>query len=128
MGRSPRLISAEDHLGDLSCDHTGQASAVEVRGTVHWLTHRDGPARALAVTPRARLPRVLGRTGQVVWVSDAGGEQALEIASADGIPRPRRPPRLPAPAQARSVVDGTSPPQERRQGHIDHGRPGARPA
>ena len=64
----------------------GQASAVEVRGTVHWLTHRDGPARALAVTPdaRARLPQVLGRTGQVAWVSDAGGADALEIAPAAG--------------------------------------------
>ena len=47
-GRAPRLISAEDHLGDLSCDTTGRASAVEVRGTVHWLTHRDGPARRCA--------------------------------------------------------------------------------
>jgi tricorn protease len=81
-GRSPRLISADDHLGDLSCDYTGQASAVEVRGSVHWLTHRDGPARSLSVTPRGRLPRVLGRTGQVVWVSDTGGEQALEIVPA----------------------------------------------
>ena len=86
LGRSPRLISAEDHLGDLSCDYTGQASAVEVRGSVHWLTHRDGPARALSVTPRARLPRVLGRTGQAVWVSDTDGEQALEIASATAAP------------------------------------------
>jgi tricorn protease len=121
VGRSPRLISAEDHLGDLSCDHTGQASAVEVRGTVHWLTHRDGPARALAVTPRARLPRVLGRTGQVVWVSDAGGEQALEIASADGTPATAAPAGSP---QARSVVDGTSPPQRGRPGHIDRGGSG----
>ncbi|MDX6394526.1 MAG: tricorn protease [Streptosporangiaceae bacterium] len=84
--RTPRLVSAQDHLGGLSCDTTGRASAVEVRGTVHWLTHRDGPARALAVTPdaRARLPRVLGRTGDVVWVSDAGGSDALEIAPGGG--------------------------------------------
>ena len=83
---APRLISAEDHLGALSCDHAGLASAVEVRGTVHWLTHRDGPARALAVNPgaRARLPQVLGRTGQVVWVTDAGGPDALETGPADG--------------------------------------------
>jgi tricorn protease len=80
-GRAPRLISAADHVGDLSCDETGQASAVEVRGTIHWLTHRDGPGRALLVTPgvRARLPRVLGRDGLVVWVTDAGGQHALEI-------------------------------------------------
>ena len=82
-GRAPRLISAKDHLGGLDCDQTGQASVVEVRGTVHWLTHKDGPARALHVDPgaRARLPRVLGDTGQVVWVTDAAGDDALEIAS-----------------------------------------------
>jgi tricorn protease len=59
---------------------------VEVRGTVHWLTHKDGPARALHVDPgaRARLPRVLGDTGQVVWVTDAAGDDALEIAPVDG--------------------------------------------
>jgi tricorn protease len=80
-GRAPRLISAADHVGDLSCDETGQASAVEVRGTIHWLTHRDGPGRALAVAPgvRARLPRVLGQDGLVVWVTDAGSSHALEV-------------------------------------------------
>jgi tricorn protease len=84
--RAPRLISAKDHLGSLNCDQTGQASVVEVRGTVHWLTHKDGPARALHVDPaaRARLPRVLGDTGQVVWVTDAEGADALEIGSAMG--------------------------------------------
>jgi tricorn protease-like protein len=50
--RTPKLISARDHLGSLNCDRTGQASVVEVRGTVHWLTHRDGPARALLVDAR----------------------------------------------------------------------------
>ena len=86
--RVPRLVSAEDHLGGLDCDKTGQASVVEVRGTVHWLTHKDGPARALHVDPaaRARLPRVLGETGQAVWVTDAAGADALEIASASGEP------------------------------------------
>ncbi len=84
--RAPRLISADDHLGSLSCDHSGQASAIEVRGTVHWLTHRDGPARALSVVPgvRARLPRVLGSTGRVAWVTDAEGADAIEIAAAEG--------------------------------------------
>ncbi len=85
-GRAPRLISAADHVGGLAVDHGGQASVVEVRGTVHWLTHRDGPARALAVTPgvRARLPRVLGNNGLAVWVSDAGGEDALEVGDGEG--------------------------------------------
>jgi tricorn protease len=85
-GRSPRLISAADHIGSLACDQTGQASAVEVRGTVHWLTHRDGPARALDVTPgaRARQPQPLGRDGLAVWVTDADGPDALQIGSTDG--------------------------------------------
>jgi tricorn protease len=84
--RSPRLVSARDHLGGLDCDRTGRASVVEVRGTVHWLTHKDGPARALHVDPaaRARLPRVLGETGQVVWVTDVSGADALEIGSVTG--------------------------------------------
>jgi tricorn protease len=96
LRRSPRLVSAEDHLGDLSCDHTGQASVIEVRGTVHWLTHRDGPARALTITPRARLPRVLGRTGQAVWVSGPGGDEALEIAPGAGAGAAGAPRRLAA--------------------------------
>ena len=80
--RAPRLVSAANHLGDLDCDETGQASAVEVQGTVHWLPHQDGPARALTVELRARLPRVL--RDKVVWVTDAGGPDAIEIASPDG--------------------------------------------
>ena len=90
--RAPRLITARDHLGDLDCDQTGQASVVEVRGTVHWLTHKDGPARALQVDPaaRARLPRVLGETGKVVWVSDGSGADALEVAAVTGDPGPVR--------------------------------------
>jgi len=86
--RAPKLISAQDHLGDLDCDRTGQASVVEVRGTVHWLTHKDGPARALLVDPRVRgrLPRVLGETGRVAWVTDAAGADALEIGSVTGEP------------------------------------------
>jgi tricorn protease len=96
----PRLTSAEDHLGGLSCDYAGLASAVVVRGTVHWLTHRDGPARALAVSPdaRARLPQVLGQTGLVAWISDAGGTDAVEIAPADG---PELAPGSPPPGPRR---------------------------
>ncbi|HET9079945.1 MAG TPA: S41 family peptidase [Trebonia sp.] len=80
--RMPRVITAADHLGELDCDQAGQASVVEVRGTIHWLTHADGPARALSVNPaaRARLPRILGETGKVAWVTDAGGGDAVQIA------------------------------------------------
>jgi tricorn protease len=84
-GRAPRLVTAEDHVGSVCVDHGGRASAIEVRGTVHWLTHRDGPARAVSVVPgvRARFPQVLGTGGQVVWASDADGRDGLEIGSGD---------------------------------------------
>jgi tricorn protease len=84
--RSPKLITAGDNLSDLDCDETGQASVITVRGTVHWLTHADGPARALSVDPaaHARLPRMLGTTGKVIWVTDADGADALEIAVVAG--------------------------------------------
>jgi tricorn protease len=85
-GRSTKLFTADEHLDDLTCDATGQASAVQVRGTVHWLTHREGPARALSQVggPVARLPRVLGDTGDVVWVAETDTGDALEIAPAAG--------------------------------------------
>ncbi|MGH8907159.1 MAG: S41 family peptidase [Egibacteraceae bacterium] len=85
-GRQPHEVDAVDHLGALAPDRTGRASVVEVRGTVHWLTHRDGPARTLAAQPgvRARLPKVLGDTGRAVWVTDGEGEDALEVAPTDG--------------------------------------------
>ena len=52
---------------------------------MHWLTHRDGPARAVSVVPgvRARFPQVLGTSGQVVWATDADGSDALETGSGD---------------------------------------------
>src|SRR5258708_35508664 len=87
-GRATKLFTAEEHLDDLSCDATGQASAVQVRGTVHWLTHREGPARALSVVggPVARLPRLLGDTGGVAWGTANGDADAPERAPADGHP------------------------------------------
>ncbi|WP_436493694.1 S41 family peptidase [Actinokineospora sp. HUAS TT18] len=84
--RQPYRLSPSGSLGEIGPDHTGRSSAVEVRGTVHWVTHRDGPVRALTDEPgvRARLPLVLGDTGQVVWVTDAEGEDALEFAPVEG--------------------------------------------
>jgi len=85
-GRQPFPIDTAEHLGIAVPDHTGRSSVVEVRGTVHWLTHTDGPARTLAAEPgaRARLPIVLGESGNVAWVTDADGEDAIEVAPADG--------------------------------------------
>jgi tricorn protease len=93
--REPYPLRAKDNLDEVSPDRTGRASAVGVRGTVHWVTHRDGPVRALAVQPgvRARLPRVLG-ADRVVWVTDAEGEDALEITPNAGLPAAAPPRRL----------------------------------
>jgi tricorn protease len=89
-GRAPRVVTADDHLGELDCDRTGQASVIEVQGTVHWLTHRDGPARAVHVdlASRARLPRVLGRSGSVAYVIGGEAGDTLWIAGQDVPPRP----------------------------------------
>ncbi|MEO5873913.1 MAG: S41 family peptidase [Streptosporangiaceae bacterium] len=100
--RRPRLVTGEDRLGGFSCDETGRASAVEVAGTIQWVTHRHGPARTLAADPRARarLPAVLGRdTGGVAWIMDAGTDlpgDALEVAPAAGIEPGSTPRRLAA--------------------------------
>ncbi len=82
-GRAPHRVPAKGHLGTTAPDRTGRASAIEVRGTVQWLPHRDGPVRVLASTPgvRTRMPVVLGATGRVAWVTDAGGEDAVQIAA-----------------------------------------------
>ncbi|MBI0376735.1 PD40 domain-containing protein, partial [Streptomyces albiflaviniger] len=75
-GRRPYQVPAASHIDSLSVDTTGRASAVCVRGSLYWLTHRDGPARTLADTPgvRVRLPVMLGSTGRVAYLTDAEGE------------------------------------------------------
>ena len=89
-GREPRWVEVGDHRGAVSVDPTGRASAVEARGTVHWVTHRDGPARALVAEPgvRARVPVVVGDS-RVAVVTDAEGEDAIELLGIDGTRRRR---------------------------------------
>ncbi|QDQ12041.1 S41 family peptidase [Streptomyces spectabilis] len=94
-GRRTYQVPAAHHVDALSVDTTGRASAVVVRGSLYWLTHRDGPARTIADTPgvRVRLPEMLGSGGQVAYVTDAEGEDAVEIAylpRASGEREPRR--------------------------------------
>jgi tricorn protease len=105
--RAPRLVTAADHLGESDCDWTGQASVVEVRGTVHWLTHQDGPARALHVdvTSRARLPRVLGRSGRVAYLTsdDGAGEAGPGGVAGDTLWIAGGPPSAPRPLAAGQI-------------------------
>ncbi|MFG2329436.1 S41 family peptidase [Streptomyces sp. NPDC048604] len=94
-GRRPYQVPAALHVDAIAVDETGRASAVGVRGSLYWLTHRDGPARTLTDTPgvRVRLPEMLGSSGQVAYVTDADGDDAVEIAylpRASGDREPRR--------------------------------------
>ncbi|MGC5012739.1 S41 family peptidase [Streptosporangium sp. DT93] len=82
-GPRPYRVNVSRRLHDLAVDKTGRASAVEVQGTVHWLTHRDGPARQLSEGLSAALPRLVG-DDRVVWVADDGREQGLEIVPVGG--------------------------------------------
>ncbi|MDQ2710184.1 MAG: PDZ domain-containing protein, partial [Actinomycetota bacterium] len=79
--RVPHQPRIGRHLGVAVPDRTGRLSVVEMRGTVHRLVHRDGPARVLAAEDgvRVRLARPLG-TDRAVWVSDASGEDAVTVA------------------------------------------------
>jgi tricorn protease len=80
QGRQPRMLAVGEHRGPVAVDKTGRASAIECRGTVHWVTHRDGPSRVLLAEPgiRARVPLVVA-DDRVAFVTDADGEDAIEI-------------------------------------------------
>lgn len=89
---APLTVSPTQNLDTVVPDHTGDASVVSWRGATFWLTHREGPARALAAVSgvRTREPVLLGRTGRVAVATDAEGEDALEIIPIDGDGEPRR--------------------------------------
>ncbi len=82
--REPYRVTTAQWLSSAAPDRTGRASVVTVRGTVHRLTHRAGPARALFTRPgsRARLARPLGDRS-AVWVDDADCEDAVCVAPLD---------------------------------------------
>ncbi|WP_235912300.1 S41 family peptidase [Ruania zhangjianzhongii] len=83
---APVALDPTVRLEALAPDHTGTASVVNWRGKAFWLTHRDGPARALAAESgvRVREPVLLGRTGRVVLATDAEGADTLEVHTIDG--------------------------------------------
>ncbi|WFB11605.1 S41 family peptidase [Streptomyces sp. LX-29] len=95
-GRRRYQVPAAAHVDSLAVDTTGRASAVCVRGSLYWLTHRDGPARSLVDTPgvRVRMPEMLAASGEVAYVTDAEGEDAIEIGQLPRAAGPGRPRRL----------------------------------
>ncbi|MFB7115677.1 peptidase S41, partial [Streptomyces sp. NPDC056291] len=109
----PYPVNASHWFGSAAPDHTARGSAVAVRGAVHWVTHRSGPARALAAEPgvRTRLPRTFRAEGEewVVWVTDAEGDDALEFAPATGLAPGATPRRLGAGQLGRVLELATAP-------------------
>ncbi|WP_311668391.1 S41 family peptidase [Streptomyces chisholmiae] len=95
-GRRPYQVQTAANVDALTVDTTGRASAVCVRGGLYWLTHRDGPARALSEAPgvRVRLPEMLGDSGRIAYVTDAAGEDTLEIVHLPRVSGGREPLRL----------------------------------
>ncbi len=136
-GRRRYQVPAAANVTGLACDTTGRASAVCVRGSLYWLTHRDGPARAISDRPgvRVRLPRMLGDTGRIAFVTDAAGEDAIEVADLPG----RAAARLAAlgafddvgPSAGPTALDGAVPTlaerTAREAGPQEHGWRGAEP-
>ena len=88
----PVTLAPGDRLEQVVPDQGADGSLLEWRGAAYFLTHRGGPARALADQPgvRIREPRFLGTTGKAVWVSDAEGDDCLEIRQLDGDKAHRR--------------------------------------
>ena len=86
-GRVRYPLPAAEAVTRVAPDRTGRASALDVRGAAVWCTHRDGPARVLSPGGRVRamFTTPLG-SDQVVWVTDADGEHALEVADTAGGP------------------------------------------
>ncbi|MGC0331420.1 tricorn protease [Streptomyces sp. SAI-170] len=120
-GRRPYQVPAAQHIDGISVDETGRASAVVVRGSLYWLTHRDGPARTITDTPgvRVRLPEMLGSGGQVAYVTDAEGEDAVEIAYLPRATGDREPRRLAAGELGR-VLELVSDPEGERLALASH--------
>ncbi|AJT40751.1 S41 family peptidase [Psychromicrobium lacuslunae] len=96
-GRRKRPLNVSKHLNEVRPDATGRASLLETHGTVHLLTHRDGPSRSIVSVPgvRARLPRLLG-ADRVIYLADHGGEEALYLK-----------PLLPAAVSKQQVANPT---------------------
>ncbi|GAB2754898.1 S41 family peptidase [Streptomyces bullii] len=120
-GRRRYPVPAAQHIDGISVDETGRASAVVVRGSLYWLTHRDGPARTLTDAPgvRVRMPEMLGESGQVAYVTDAEGEDAIEIASLPRATGDRAPRRL-ASGRLGRVLELVSDPEGRRLAVASH--------
>ncbi len=119
--RATRPLEPGENLAAVRPVGDGTGSVVQVRGTAHYLTHRDGPSRVLAAAPGVRVRdatvlgvgpaevapsspvlaadataapgdvpsgstddrAVLDAPARAVWVTDADGEDAIEVRPLD---------------------------------------------
>lgn len=84
-GLTPTVHDLAGTIDFISPDRTGRASVVGARGSIHYLPHRQGAVRVLAdgSEVRRRRPLLLGDTRRAVWVSDAHGDDSLQILDID---------------------------------------------
>ncbi len=100
-------------------DHTGRASALEVRGGIWWVTHTDGPARAVADSSdvRRRLPVLLGDGSRLAWVSDADGDDSVWVGDPTDDDEPQQ---LVASGRVGRVLEMAASPDGRRLAIATH--------
>lgn len=89
--RQPQAVTPTENLTAVIPDRTAVGSVVSWRGKAFYLTHREGPARALAASSSVRIrePQPLGRSGQAIMISDEAGEDRVEIRPLNGEGEPR---------------------------------------
>jgi tricorn protease len=89
--RQRKFVSASKYLQDYALHPDGHSLAVISRGRPYTMGNWEGPALQHGDTQgtRYRLARYLNDGERLVMVSDAGGEEALEIHHLDGS-APRR--------------------------------------
>ena len=79
--RQPRFVPADRYLGDYQLDKTGKRVVLDTRGKLFSFAPFDGPVLQLGLSQgaRYRLASFLGDGADVVTVSDASGEETIEI-------------------------------------------------
>ncbi|QGN33327.1 S41 family peptidase [Microlunatus sp. Gsoil 973] len=84
--RQPQSLSPTENLTAVVPDRTATGSVVSWRGKAFYLSHREGPARALAASSSVRIrePRPLGRTGKAIMISDESGTDRVELHPLNG--------------------------------------------
>lgn len=90
-GRQPHSVPPTENLRTVRPDQQADGSVLSWRGNAFYLSHRDGPARALAADSgvRTREAQPLGRSGQAIMVTDAHGEDRIQICALTGEGEPR---------------------------------------